>query len=159
MFGDGRHPDADRFAAEQLAAGKKLAAAGRAGALGRKVKATGADLVFRPRPPLQLLWMFGDEETRKAIEAVHERAIAIVLAWIEDDVTVIRFGAGGPNRIRPVHGLVAARFRHREARSGMPLLHDHLLLSLKGLSPGGGTPRRCWSRLSPRPRPTTKSSW
>ncbi|NWF30256.1 relaxase domain-containing protein [Streptomyces sp. PKU-EA00015] len=30
-----------------------------------------------------------------------------------------------------MHGLVAARFRHYEARSGMPLLHDHLLLSVK----------------------------
>ncbi|WP_426501763.1 relaxase domain-containing protein [Streptomyces sp. D54] len=29
-------------------------------------------------------------------------------------------------------GLVAARFRHYEARSGMPLLHDHLPLSGKG---------------------------
>ncbi|MEU3049172.1 relaxase domain-containing protein [Streptomyces sp. NPDC006984] len=26
----------------------------------------------------------------------------------------------------------AARFRHYEARSGQPLLHDHLLLSVKG---------------------------
>nr|WP_258056132.1 MobF family relaxase [Streptomyces sp. Ru62] len=28
--------------------------------------------------------------------------------------------------------MVAARFRHYEARSGRPLLHDHLLLSVKG---------------------------
>jgi conjugative relaxase-like TrwC/TraI family protein len=137
LFGEGRHPDADRLVAEQLAAGKKPAAARRAGALGRKVKVTGADLVFRPQPTLQLMWALGDEETRKAIEAAHERAIAIVLAWIETDVAVIRYGAGGPHRTRPVHGLVAARFRHYEARSGMPLLHDHLLLSLRGLRPDG----------------------
>ncbi|MGV9248899.1 relaxase domain-containing protein [Streptomyces sp. NPDC003710] len=34
-----------------------------------------------------------------------------------------------------MHGLVAARFRHYEARSGMPLLHDHLLLSVKAQRP------------------------
>lgn len=82
----------------------------RPGALGRKVKVTGAHLVFRPQPTLQLLWALGDEETRKAIEAAHERAIALVLAWIEDDVAVIRYGPQGIHRTRPAHGLVAARF-------------------------------------------------
>ncbi|MEV5049341.1 MobF family relaxase [Streptomyces griseoincarnatus] len=138
LFGEGRHPDADRLVAERLAAGKKPAAARRTGALGGKVKVTGADLVFRPQPTLQLLWALGDEETRKAIEAAHERAIAIVLAWIEDDVAVIRYGAQGIHRTRPAHGLVVARFRHYKARSGMPLLHDHLLLSLKGQRPKDG---------------------
>ncbi|MFJ9634864.1 MobF family relaxase [Streptomyces sp. NPDC101175] len=138
LFGEGRHPDAGRLVAEQLAAGKKPAAAFRAGALGRRVKVTGADLVFRPQATLQLLWALGDEETRTAIEAAHERAIAVVLAWIEDDVAVIRYGAQGVHRTRPARGLVAARFRHYEARSGMPLLHDHLLLSLKGLRDNDG---------------------
>ncbi|MFB7186951.1 MobF family relaxase [Streptomyces sp. NPDC056230] len=137
LFGDGRHPDADRLVAEQLEAGKTPAAARRAGALGRKVKVTGADLVFRLQVTLQLLWALGDEETRKAIEAAHERAIAVVLAWIEDGVAVIRHGAQDIHRTRPAHGLVAARFRHYEARSGMPLLHDHLLLSLRALRPDG----------------------
>ncbi|MFE7404219.1 MobF family relaxase [Streptomyces sp. NPDC057557] len=137
LFGEGRHPYADRLVAEQLAAGKTPVAARRAGALGRKVKVTGADLVFRPQVTLQLLWALGDEETRKVIEAAHERAIAVVLAWIEDDVAVIRYKAGGTERTRPAHGLVAARFRHYEARSGMPLLHDHLLLSLRALRPDG----------------------
>ncbi|MFI5681929.1 MobF family relaxase [Streptomyces cellulosae] len=48
-----------------------------------------------------------------------------------------RAGAGpslrrGCAAVRPPGGLVAARFRHYEARSGMPLLHDHLMLSVKG---------------------------
>ncbi|WP_432197091.1 MobF family relaxase [Streptomyces sp. bgisy027] len=138
LFGEGRHPDADRLVAEQLTAGKKPEAARRAGALGRKVKVTGADLVFRPQPTLQLLWALGNEQTRMAIEAAHERAIVSVVAWIEDDVAVIRYGPQGIHRTRPAHGLVAARFRHYEARSGMPLLHDHLLLSLKGVRPKDG---------------------
>ncbi|MGW2331634.1 MobF family relaxase [Streptomyces sp. NPDC001700] len=135
LFGEGRHPHADQIEAGQLAAGKTPASARRAGALGRKVKVTGVDLVFRLQPTLQLLWALGDEETRKAIEDAHERAIAVVLAWIEDEVAVIRYGADGVERTRPAHGLVAARFRHYEARSGMPLLHDHLLLSVKAQRP------------------------
>ncbi|MFJ1673188.1 MobF family relaxase [Streptomyces bottropensis] len=47
-------------------------------------------------------------------------------------MAVIRYGKDGIYRVRPPGGLVAARFRHYEARSGMPLLHDHLILSVKG---------------------------
>ncbi|MEU1519013.1 MobF family relaxase [Streptomyces sp. NPDC005811] len=52
-------------------------------------------------------------------------------------MAVIRFGKNGVYQVRPPGGLVAARFRHYEARSGMPLLHDHLWLSVKGQRPGG----------------------
>ncbi|MGW7824404.1 relaxase domain-containing protein [Streptomyces puniciscabiei] len=75
------------------------------------------------------------EETRAVIEAAHERAIAAVLAWIEDEAAILRFGAKGVYQVGPVHGLVAARFRPYEARSGMPLLHDHLLVSVKAQRP------------------------
>ncbi|GAB1340779.1 hypothetical protein ACE1SV_73690 [Streptomyces sp. E-15] len=92
----------------------------------------GAHFVFRPQPTIYLLWALGDEETRRLIEAAHEYAIERVLEWIEDEVTVIRYGTDGIYRVRPPGGLVAARFRHYEARSGRPLLHDHLLLSVKG---------------------------
>ncbi|MFI9176160.1 MobF family relaxase [Streptomyces lincolnensis] len=133
LFGEkGRHPHADLIEADQLAAGKSPKAAWKAGALGRRVKVTGVDLVFRPQPTIYLLWALGDDETRRVIEAAHERAIARVLEWIEDQVAVIRFGKDGVYQVRPPGGLVAARFRHYEARSGMPLLHDHLWLSVKG---------------------------
>ncbi|MEI7029633.1 MobF family relaxase [Streptomyces pratensis] len=128
----GRHPDADRIEADRLAAGDSPKKAYRAGALGRRVTVTGVDFVFRPQPTIYLLWALGDEETRRVIEAAHEYAIGRVLEWIEDEVAVIRYGTDGIYRVRPPGGLVAARFRHYEARSGMPLLHDHLLLSVKG---------------------------
>ncbi|MBK3384603.1 MULTISPECIES: MobF family relaxase [unclassified Streptomyces] len=133
LFGErGRHPDAGRIEADRLAAGDSLKKAFKAGALGRRVTVTGVDFVFRPQPTIYLLWAFGDEETRRAIEAAHEYAIERVLEWIEDEVAVIRYGKDGIYRVRPPGGLVAARFRHYEARSGRPLLHDHLLLSVKG---------------------------
>ncbi|MDJ1645212.1 MobF family relaxase [Streptomyces pakalii] len=133
LFGErGRHPYADRIEADRLAQGDSPKKAYRAGALGRRVTVTGVDFVFRPQPSIYLLWAFGDEETRLVIEAAHERAIVRVLEWIEDEVAVIRYGKDGIYRVRPPGGLVAARFRHYEARSGRPLLHDHLLLSVKG---------------------------
>ncbi|MFE9367911.1 MobF family relaxase [Streptomyces sp. NPDC006978] len=133
LFGErGRHPYADRIEADRLAQGASPQQAYRAGALGRRVMVTGVDFVSRPQPSIYLLWAFGDEETRRVIEAAHERAIVRVLEWVEDEVAVIRYGTDGIYRVRPPGGLVAARFRHYEARSGRPLLHDHLLLSVKG---------------------------
>ncbi|MFJ3882392.1 MobF family relaxase [Streptomyces sp. NPDC090077] len=133
LFGErGRHPYADRIEADRLAAGDSAKKAFKAGALGRRVTVTGVDFVFRPQPTIYLLWALGDEETRRVIEAAHERAIVRVLEWIEDEVAVIRYGKDGIYRVRPPGGLVAARFRHYEARSGRPLLHDHVLLSVKG---------------------------
>ncbi|MFI8504501.1 MobF family relaxase [Streptomyces sp. NPDC085524] len=133
LFGErGRHPDADRIEADLLAKGVSPKKAFKAGALGRRVMVTGVDFVFRPQPTIYLLWALGDEETRLVIEAAHERAIERVLEWIEDEVAVIRYGKDGIYRVRPPGGLLAARFRHYEARSGMPLLHDHVLLSVKG---------------------------
>jgi hypothetical protein len=38
--------------------------------------------VFRPQPTIYLLWALGDEETRRVIEAAHERAIERVQEWI-----------------------------------------------------------------------------
>ncbi|KAB2587539.1 relaxase domain-containing protein, partial [Streptomyces arboris] len=133
LFGErGRHPYADRIEADRLAAGDSPKKAYRAGALGRRVMVTGVDFVFRPQPTIYLMWALGDQETRRVIEAAHERAIERVLEWIEDEAAVIRYGKDGIYRVRPPGGLVAARFRHYEARAGMPLLHDHLLLSVKG---------------------------
>lgn len=132
VFGErGRHPYADRIEAGLLAAGESPTKAWKAGALGRRVTVTGVDLVFRPQPTVYLLWALGDEETRKVIEVARERAIERVLEWLEDQVAVIRYGKDGIYKVRPPGGLVAARFRHYEARSGMPLLHDHLMLSVK----------------------------
>ncbi|MFC9431660.1 MobF family relaxase [Streptomyces sp. NPDC056987] len=133
LFGErGRHPYADQIEADLLAKGDSPKTAFKAGALGRRVMVTGVDFVFRPQPTIYLLWALGDEETRRVIEAAHERAIERVLEWIEDEAAVIRYGKDGIYKVRPPGGLVAARFRHYEARSGMPLLHDHLLLSVKG---------------------------
>ncbi|MET8578923.1 relaxase domain-containing protein [Streptomyces sp. NPDC005012] len=62
LFGErGRHPYADRIETDRLAAGDSTKKAYRAGALGRRVTVTEADLVFRPQPTIYLLWALGDE--------------------------------------------------------------------------------------------------
>lgn len=66
LFGErGRHPYADRIEAEELAVGKPPKHELRLGALGRRVTATGFDLVLRLQPTVHLLWALGDEETRR----------------------------------------------------------------------------------------------
>ncbi|MFH8411324.1 MobF family relaxase [Streptomyces sp. NPDC018019] len=133
LFGErGHHSYAVRIEAVRLARGESPKKAFKAGALGRRVIVTGVDFVFRSQPTIYLLWALGDEETRRVIEAARERVIERVLEWIEDEVAVIRYGKDGIYRVRPPGGLVAARFRHYEARSGRPLFHDHLLLSVEG---------------------------
>jgi conjugative relaxase-like TrwC/TraI family protein len=137
LFGErSRHPYADLIEVKQLVKGASLKKSFKADALGRRVMVTGVDFVFRPQPTIYHLWALGDEETRRVIEAAHERAIERVLERVlerlEGEVAVIRYGKDGIYRVRPPGGLVAARFRHYEARSGMPLLHDHVLLSVKG---------------------------
>ncbi|MGY3676688.1 relaxase domain-containing protein [Streptomyces sp. TE33382] len=96
-----RHPYADRIEAGLLAKGESPKKAFKAGALGRRVLVTGVDFVFRPQPTIYLLWALGDEETRRVIEAAHERAIVRVLEWIEDEAAVIRYGKDGIYRVRP----------------------------------------------------------
>ncbi|MGW2355137.1 MobF family relaxase [Actinacidiphila glaucinigra] len=136
LFGQARHPDADALEAARLAAGDPPAVARRAGALGRAVKRTGVDLVFRPAASVQVLWALGDEVTRRLIEAAVDRAIDPVLAEIERDA-VVRWGKAGAHHAHPPGGLVAAGFRHYTSRAGTPLLHVHLLVSVKCRRPDG----------------------
>ncbi|MFI8186527.1 MobF family relaxase [Actinacidiphila glaucinigra] len=94
------------------------------------------DLVFRPPGSVQVLWALGGEVTRRLIEAAVDRAIAPVLAEIERDV-VVRWGKAGVHQARPASGLVAPAFRHYTSRAGTPLLHVHLLVSVKCRRPDG----------------------
>lgn len=82
------------------------------------------------QPAIRLSWALCDGTVREVVEAAPERATAAVPAWIEDTVAVIRYGSGGERRVRPAHGVVAARFRHHRARSRTPL-HDHVSSSFE----------------------------
>ncbi|MET8517486.1 MobF family relaxase [Streptomyces sp. NPDC005077] len=131
LFGEGLHPDADRIVAGRLAAGDSPAAAARAARLGYRIqKWSGNDLVFRPPGSVQALWALGTPPVRQLVEDIHTRIIGEVLAEAETEHLWVRVG-GDSTVQRARAGVIAARFRHYENRDGMPLLHDHVVLSVK----------------------------
>ncbi|MFD5000054.1 MobF family relaxase [Streptomyces buecherae] len=82
-----------------------------------------------------MLWALGDDHTRQVIERAHERAIAVALCWLEDEVAQTRWSSGRQRAKSPA--LVAAAFRHPDNRDGLPLLHDHLLILNRAQRPDG----------------------
>jgi conjugative relaxase-like TrwC/TraI family protein len=144
LFGQLRHPDADRIERELLADGADPVLARLATVLGQPVEEIeqrdlvpllGLEFVFRPQASLLVLWALGDERTREVIERAHQRAIEKVLEWLEDEVAEIRWSSGR-KRAKPP-GLVVAAFRHFDNRDGFPLLHHHLLLLNRALRADG----------------------
>ncbi|TGZ12355.1 hypothetical protein DV517_74500 [Streptomyces sp. S816] len=135
LFGQGRHPDADRIERHLLDDGADPAAARVATALGQPIEEIEArkqtpllalDFTFRPQASLIVLWALGDDRTRRIIERAHERAIAKALRWLEDEVAETRWSSGRGRARTPA--LVVAAFRHFDNRDGSPLLHDHCLV-------------------------------
>ncbi|MFD7135200.1 MobF family relaxase [Streptomyces sp. NPDC059894] len=152
VFGQGRHPDADRIERELLDDGADPETARLATALGQPIeeierrKATpllALDFTFRPQASLIVLWALGDDHTRRVIERAHERAIETVLRWLEDEVAQTRWSSGRQRAKAPA--LVASRWRHFDNRDGFPLLHDHLLILNRAQRPDG-----TWGALDTR---------
>lgn len=111
LFGEGRHPGADRVERELLDDGVDTEAARRATVLGQPIEEIeqrkqtpliALDFVFRPQASLIVLWALGDERTRRVIE----RAIAATLRWLEDEVAETRWASGRQRAKAPA--LVAA---------------------------------------------------
>ncbi|WP_255345664.1 MobF family relaxase [Streptomyces chartreusis] len=135
VFGQGRHPDADRIEQHLLDDGADPATARLATVLGQPLEEIEArkqtplialDFTFRPQASLIVLWALGDDRTRRVIEQAHERAIAKTLRWLEDEVAQTRWASGRGRAKTPA--LVVAAFRHFDNRDGFPLLHDHCLI-------------------------------
>ncbi|MEE1943271.1 MobF family relaxase [Streptomyces sp. TRM 70361] len=135
VFGQGRHPDADRIERHLLDDGVDPATARRATVLGQPIEEIEArkqtpllalDFTFRPQASLIVLWVLGNDRTRRVIERAHERAIATALRWLEDEVAETRWSSGRGRAKTPA--LVVAAFRHFDNRDGFPLLHDHCLV-------------------------------
>ncbi|MER5886945.1 MobF family relaxase [Streptomyces sp. NPDC001941] len=144
VFGQARHPDADRIEGELLDDGADEDTACRATVLGQPVEEVEArgqtplialDFVFRPQASLVVLWALGDDDTRRVIERAHERAVATALRWIEDGVAQTRWASGRSRAKTPA--LVAAAYRHYENRDGFPLLHEHVLILNRVERPDG----------------------
>lgn len=91
----------------------------------------GFDMVFSPPKSVSTLWALGDERTRKAVEAAHEKAIADTIAYMEREAVATRAGRNGVAQIEVEGGLIATRFRHYDSRNGDPQLHDHVVVANK----------------------------
>ncbi|MFH8371378.1 MobF family relaxase [Streptomyces sp. NPDC018031] len=135
LFGEGRHPDADRIERGLLDDGVDAATARRLTVLGQPIEEIearkqtpllGMDFTFRPQASLVVLWALGDAATRRIIERAHERAVATALSWLEDEVAETRWASGRGRAKTPA--LVVAAFRHIDNRDGLPLLHEHCLI-------------------------------
>ncbi|MBI0377458.1 relaxase domain-containing protein [Streptomyces albiflaviniger] len=112
----GQEVTAARIETAQRAIGKTPAAARRAGALGRraKVASVAATVGASGRSgPSACCGPSGTSRRDRRSRAWHERAIAVVIAWIEDDVAVIRYNAAGSCHARSdlADGRAAARPR------------------------------------------------
>uniref|UniRef100_UPI002F9119CF MobF family relaxase n=1 Tax=Streptomyces sp. NBC_01562 TaxID=2975879 RepID=UPI002F9119CF len=152
VYGQGRHPDADRMERKLLDDGADPETARLATVLGQPVEEIekrgltplfAVDWVFRPQASLIVLWALGDDRTRRVIERAHERAIDTVLRWLEDEVAETRWSSGRKRAKAPA--LVASRWRHFDNRDGFPLLHDHLLILNRVQRPDG-----TWGALDTR---------
>ncbi|MGW3638576.1 MobF family relaxase [Streptomyces sp. NPDC005143] len=147
LLGEGRHPDADRIEADRLEAGDDPVKARRATVLGRPIEHIkgphikspwlALDLVFRAPPTAQSAWALVDDDTRRVLELCQDIARDKTLARMEDSVAQIRWGSGGKHRAPVKDGLIVAVFRHYESRAGKPLLHDHVVVSIKARRPDG----------------------
>ncbi|MFJ1835208.1 MobF family relaxase [Streptomyces sp. NPDC088175] len=135
LFGQGRHPDADRIERGLLDDGADQATARLTTVLGQPIEEVEArkqtpllalDFTFRPQASLIVLWALGDARTRRIIERAHERATAKALRWLEDEVAETRCSSGRERAKTPA--LVVAAFRHFDNRDNFPLLHDHCLI-------------------------------
>jgi conjugative relaxase-like TrwC/TraI family protein len=135
LFGEGRHPDADRIERGLLDDGVDAATARRLTVLGqpieeiearRQTPLLGMDFTFRPQASLVVLWALGDATVRRVIERAHERAVATALRWLEAEVAESRWASGRGRAKTPA--LVVAAFRHIDNRDGLPLLHEHCLI-------------------------------
>ncbi|WP_234432475.1 relaxase domain-containing protein [Streptomyces sp. NRRL S-378] len=92
VFGQVRHPHADRIERELLDDSADPATARRTTVLGQPVAEIekrgviplfAVDFTFRAQASLIVLWALSDDRTRRVIERAHERAIDTVLRWLE----------------------------------------------------------------------------
>src|SRR5699024_5218291 len=77
------------------------------------------------------LWALAGSDMSKDIEQAHLDAIDDAMDWIEKEAIRTRAGVNGVAQIDVDDGIIAARFRHYESRTGDPQLHDHVVVANK----------------------------
>lgn len=111
--------------------------------LGRAPKSTGVpgfDLTFCAPKSVSVLWGFGDESVRQAVDAAHSQAVSEALSYLSEHAGYTR-RADDFDRdlmvIDRVEALSGVKYEHRTSRAGDPHVHSHVLLANKQLCADG----------------------
>lgn len=111
--------------------------------LGRAPKSTGVpgfDLTFCAPKSVSVLWGFGDESVRQAVDAAHSQAVSEALSYLSEHAGYTR-RADDFDRdlmvIDRVEALSGVKYEHRTSRAGDPHVHSHVLLVNKQLCADG----------------------
>ena len=102
---------------------------------GRASRCPAFDLTFSAPKSLSVVWSQADAETRRAVQEAHFEAVKAALAYLQDDASSVRRGAGGKERA--LAGLIVATFEHGTSRALDPQLHTHCVVLNVGLTADG----------------------
>lgn len=88
----------------------------------------GWDLTFSAPKSVSMLFARADDDLRKAIQDIQQKAVEEAFAFIEQHAAYTRRGKGGHIQER-VTGLIGATFEHCTSRAQDPQLHTHCLIA------------------------------
>jgi conjugative relaxase-like TrwC/TraI family protein len=117
---EGRHPGTGAWVRREGAGG------GRGG---------GIDVTFSAPKSVSAAWALADPWQRETIEQAHARAVERSVAYLREEVPVVRRRYGGEVVEEPARDVIAAEYRHTTARgvSGAqapdPQLHSHVVVT------------------------------
>jgi len=117
---EGRHPGTGAWVRREGAGG------GRGG---------GIDVTFSAPKSVSAVWALADPWQREVIEWAHARAVKRSVAYLREEVPVVRRRYGGEVVEEPARDVIAAEYRHTTARgvSGAqapdPQLHSHVVVT------------------------------
>lgn len=108
----------------------------------------GYDLTCNAPKSVSLLWAFGSNRERDAVERAHDVAVRDALEHLSAHTALSRARDGhGELHSVPVAALSGAIYRHRTSREGDPHLHSHVLLHSRGLGADGAWRSLDWTAV------------
>jgi conjugative relaxase-like TrwC/TraI family protein len=96
----------------------------------------GFDVTASAPKSVSVLFAVGDDDTRRAVLAAHDAAVAAMVGWIEAHAHT-RFRIAGRVAVVDAEGIVAAAFRQHTSRALDPQLHTHVVIANRVASPDG----------------------
>jgi conjugative relaxase-like TrwC/TraI family protein len=117
---EGRHPATGEWVRREGAGG------GRGG---------GIDITFSAPKSVSVMWALTDQWQRETIEQAHTRAVERSMAYLREQVPVVRRRYSGQVVEEPARDVIAAEYRHTTARGVTdslapdPQLHSHVVIT------------------------------